>query len=186
MNKSVQQELKLSEEQVKKIEDTANEIREKHQAELEPLRQLDRQEQRQKAAPIRRKIADETRQALAGVLQPEQQKRLKQIELQQRGARAFQEPKVQDSLKLTDEQKGKINTINEDAARKRREARQGAGRGNSPETRSKLTALRKESMEKALAVLTPEQKTTWEEMAGKPFEIKFEGPRGQQRGRNRQ
>ena len=38
----------------------------------------------------------------------------------------------------------------------------------------KMETLRKETMEKATAVLTADQAKTWKEMTGAPFEVKFE------------
>jgi hypothetical protein len=42
----------------------------------------------------------------------------------------------------------------------------------------KMTALRKERLDKALATLTDDQKKTWKELTGEPYEVKFE-PRPQ-------
>lgn len=38
----------------------------------------------------------------------------------------------------------------------------------------KLQALRKEALEKVVASLTDDQKKSWKELTGEPFEIKFE------------
>ena len=78
---------------------------------------------------------------------------------------------MQEKLKLTDEQKGKIKDINEESGKKMRELFQG---GFGEETQKKLADLRKDSMEKASGVLTADQKKSWQEMTGKPFEVKFE------------
>src|SRR5262249_61505727 len=53
----------------------------------------------------------EHEQAIAGLLTPAQQVRLKQIALQQMGARAFQEPEVVARLKLTAEQRARIREL---------------------------------------------------------------------------
>jgi hypothetical protein len=37
-----------------------------------------------------------------------------------------------------------------------------------------MTALRKESMEKAVAALKDDQKKKWKEMTGEPFTVNFE------------
>jgi len=114
---------------------------------------------------------------LASVLKPEQSRRLKQISIQQRGSQAFNEEDVQTTLKLTDDQKDKIKTLNEDAGKEMREIFQNA-QGNFREAGEKAGAVRKETMEKVLALLTDEQKKSWKEMTGEPFEVRFEGPRG--------
>jgi hypothetical protein len=51
---------------------------------------------------------------------------------------------------------------------------------------TKMAALRKETMDKVTSVLTEDQKKTWKEMTGQPFEIKFEAPQGGRRGRGQE
>ncbi len=40
-----------------------------------------------------------------------------------------------------------------------------------------MTTIRKESMDKALAVLSSDQKETWKDLTGEPFEVQFGPPR---------
>ena len=49
-----------------------------------------------------------------------------------------------------------------------------SGGGDPQENRKKMQTLQKETMEKVSAVLTDDQKKTWKEMTGEPFEVKFE------------
>jgi len=175
-NEGVQKELKLSEDQIQKIKDVSEKTREKYREQFESLRSSssDQSEQREKMQALFRTASEETAKELAGILKPEQDKRLKQIGLQQRGVQAFQDPEVEKELKLTDDQKESIRTIAQDAAQEMREAFQGA-QGNFQELREKGAALRKESMNKAMAVLTDEQKKTWKSLTGEPFELRFQG-----------
>ena len=83
-------------------------------------------------------------------------------------------PEIQDKLKLTNEQKEKVKTINQEAGEKMRDLFQG---GFSEETAKKMAELRKETMDKATGVLSDDQKKTWKEMTGKPFEFRFGGRR---------
>jgi Spy/CpxP family protein refolding chaperone len=198
LNPSVQKELNLSEDQIQKIKDVTQSIRDKHKDESDAVRNLQGDERREKNQELRKKISDETNQALAGILKPEQSKRLKEITLQQRSAQAFNDPEVQKGLNLTDDQKDKIKTINEDAAKDMRElfpqgGRQGAGGGGGgvvdpavfKERMTKMAAIRKETMDKVTSVLTEDQKKTWKEMTGQPFEVKYEAPQGGRRGPGR-
>jgi len=190
-NEGVKKELKLTDEQAKKASEAVTKVREKHQDEFQGLRDLSQDERREKMTQITKVISDETTKALADILTPEQQKRLKQIQLQQRGPQAFSDPDVLKALKLTDDQKEAIKTINEDFTQDSRELFQSFGRGNrgagrglggaggfSPENQKKITELRKETMGKVMAVLKDDQKKTWKEMTGDPFEVRFEGQRG--------
>jgi hypothetical protein len=167
----VQKELKLTEEQVGKVKEAVQQVMGKHSDSFAKLRDLSNEERREKGAEITRVISDDTLKAVGEVLKPEQVKRLKQIDLQNDGERAFARPEVQKALNLNDEQKEKIKTISEDASKERRSVFQG---GNFQEARGKLAALRKESMERIQSVLTAAQKTTWKELTGEPFEVQFQ------------
>src|SRR5262249_36786108 len=94
-NKSVQQEIKLTDEQVKKVNDLIKGIEEKHKDDMEAARGLEGQERFQKMGEINRAIGEELMKSAPDVLQPEQIKRFKQISLQTQGARAFNNEEVQ-------------------------------------------------------------------------------------------
>ncbi|MCS6852572.1 MAG: hypothetical protein NZ700_15560 [Gemmataceae bacterium] len=117
-----------------------------------------------------KKLQEAVSKAIDENLTPEQAKRLKQIMLQQRGLDAFNEPRVKEALKLTEDQAEKIRGIREEMAEKMREAFQRGGGGNPREAFEKLRQLRKDMWDKAVNVLTDEQKKVWKDLAGEPFE----------------
>jgi Spy/CpxP family protein refolding chaperone len=173
-NPSVQKELKLTDEQVAKVAEVVKQVDAKHGEEFKAARDIaDQQQRREKFGELQKTVSAEVLKDLTGVLQPDQLKRLKQIELQVRGTRAFQEADVQKELNLTDDQKDKLKTISEDAGKEMQEIRK-SSQGNFQEAGKKIRAAQKEALEKAVAVLTPDQKKSWKEMTGEPFEIKFE------------
>jgi Spy/CpxP family protein refolding chaperone len=174
-NGGVQKELKLTDEQASKAEAVARDVRAKHHDEFDKVEDLDAQKRSEKTAEIVRTMISETNKGLADVLKPEQMKRYRQIQLQQLGLRAFTEPEVQSKLKLTDDQVGQIRRINADSQSQRRELSQGGGGGNREEMQKKEATLGKESMDKALAVLSADQKQAWKDMTGEPFEVQFQG-----------
>jgi Spy/CpxP family protein refolding chaperone len=174
-NRSVQEELKLSDEQAEKVRQVASEVREKHQDDIEKLQDLQGPERREKAQVVMRAVAEESRKALDGVLTPEQAKRLRQITLQVRGTEAFSDPTVQERLNLTDDQKEKLSNIGEDARKEMREIFESAGEDRA-EAGQKLRDLRQESLKKVTAVLTVDQKETWKELTGDPFQIRIQQP----------
>jgi hypothetical protein len=179
-NPQVQKELKLTNDQVKKVTDLGKEMREKHQGDFAKLQDLDRSERRAKMEEMMKTMGEESKKSLTGVLKPEQEKRLHQIQRQMEGARAFSNPDVESELKLTAEQKEKIKTINDDVRKEMEELFQPGGpRGNF----QKMQTIRKESMENATAVLTEDQKKTWKEMTGEPFHFEMRQRRGD--GENR-
>jgi Spy/CpxP family protein refolding chaperone len=168
----VQKELKLTPEQIKKVEKLSEEMRAKfHQAfngreEGQGDRRIiivdaDNQEHRQKMQELR----TENEKALAKILKPEQAKRLKQISYQQQGGRAFTNPEVAKALHLTPEQQKKIRAIHEDTGRQMGPIIYPA----DEETLQKRTELRKASDVKIIKLLTEAQKTKWKELQGEAF-----------------
>ena len=103
-----------------KITDASQSIRDKHRDDFETVRKLEGDEAREKGQELMKTVGEETKKAMADILTPEQNKRFKEIQLQQEGARAFNEADVQKALSLTDDQKEKIKTINDDAAKEMR------------------------------------------------------------------
>lgn len=186
-NESVQKELKMEKEQTDKATEAVTKVREKHNDEFTKLRDLSQEERRTKTAELTKVVNDETLAALETVLKPEQVKRLKEIELQQAGVAAFTRADVEKSLKLNDEQKGKVKAISEESSTKMREllgggrgaggARPQRGAGGARPDQEKITALRKEMMNKGLEVLNDEQKGTWKTMVGEAFTVAPTPPR---------
>jgi hypothetical protein len=172
-NKGVQQELKVSDSQADKLDALAQELGQKQRSEFQKLQDVPQDERREKMQELTRNMNAELHKELANILKPEQTKRFTQIQLQQSGVNAFSTPRVQEELKLTDEQKSKIRDISQDLNESMREAFQ-ASQDDRAAAMQKIAGLRKQGMEKTLAVLTDEQKSTWKDMTGEPFEVKFE------------
>jgi hypothetical protein len=199
-NKSVQEELKLSEDEAKKAKDVADEVAKKHADDSKGLDRM-KEEDRAKLAEIRQTIAKEELKAVNDVLKPDQAKRLKEIMLQQSlrttGPAALLGADLQASLKLADDQKEKIKSIADDFTKERQTVMQeaglggrrgaggggGGGGGGRPdpakreEAMKKVEGLNKESMTKALALLSADQKKTLDDLKGAAFELKIERPR---------
>jgi hypothetical protein len=168
-NESVQKELKMDDDQTTKVKDAVQKVQDKYKDDFAKLRDLSGEEQRTKREELSKAVTGEILTALSDILKPEQVTRLKQIELQQDGTRAFTREDVQKALALKDDQKETIKTINDDTAKATREMFQGGQR--TPETREKIAALRKEALEKVQGVLTDDQKKTWKDMTGEPFQV---------------
>lgn len=167
--KSVQEELKLTDDQVKKVQELA----EKQRGSLQELRNLDQDERRKKM----QEMAQANQKALGAILKEGQAKRLKQITLQQQGPAAFRTPEVASALKITDEQKQKMSEIQENATNQTRDL------GRDEEARKKRQELRKATNEKMMGVLTSEQKDKWKELTGEPFKGEITRPQFNRRNR---
>ncbi len=167
-NKSVQKELKVSDEQVEKLNTLATETMAKNRERFQGFQDLSQEERQSKM----REAQAELHKGLDGVLKPEQVKRFKQIELQIGGFNAFGQPRVQEALKLTDEQKTKVREISEEArgAMPSREDFQ----SDREAAMKKRAEISKGATEKVTALLTEDQKKEWKDLAGEPFDYKPE------------
>jgi Spy/CpxP family protein refolding chaperone len=162
----VQTELKLTEAQKTKVTEMLQQIREERQGAFQDL-------QGQGPEAIQKKMAEwrasEEKQVNA-ILNADQQKRYRQLQLQQRGVTAVLEPAVADALKLTADQRSKVQALVDAQRQEMRSLFEGAGGpGNFQELRPKMEALRKQTDEKIAAVLTEDQTKQWKEMLGAPF-----------------
>ncbi len=191
-NKSVQEELKLSEEQVKKATEVDKSIATKRQEEMGKLSAEERRGD--KGRELTRKFNEELSAELSKILKPEQQTRYKQIQFQQSISRAlsfgggrrpgggggggmqrafYEITAVAEAMKFTDDQKEKLKAINEEAKKKVEEARKDAG-DDRAKAREAVTKITKETLESVQKVLTGDQKKKWEELYGKPFTVRTE------------
>jgi hypothetical protein len=128
------------------------------------------------------------------VLTPDQTKRLRQIVLQQRGATAFTDPKVQAALKLNDDQKDAIKVAIETQTKEMKELfgggfgggkGKGKGKGGFGGNFDKIQEIQKATMEKITGVLTASQKTQWNEMIGEEFKMQQFGGFGKGKGKKK-
>ena len=139
----------------------------------------------EKAQEGMKKLNDEAAKTINEMLKPEQSKRLKQIEIQVGGFNALTREEVQKDLKLTDKQVTEIKDIAKDMQKDI----QGLGQPDFTDQEEmkkrgeKIQAMNKDSLAKALKTLNDDQKKTWAEMTGKPFDYKPE-PFGRRGGGN--
>jgi hypothetical protein len=203
-NEGVQKELKIDEDQAKALREklaarslgfgfggkggggkgpNAEEAKERMTKFMDKLGQLKDVPEEKLEAKIHEVFKDEIEGPMKDaeqILKPDQIKRLKQISRQQNVLASLTDDDVVKELKIEDEQKTKLKKISHDLQEDLGELQRAAGGGGmggfrvSPETREKMTALRKEATEKGVNVLTAEQKEKWKGLTGEPFEVKFE------------
>lgn len=158
--KSVQEELKMTEEQVGKATEAVTKQREAMQG----LGDLSQEERGKKM----RELTQEGEKTVKEILKPEQATRLRQVSLQVQGGRALATPAVAKDLNLTDEQKQKVKDMLAESQEKIRDIFQNAG-DDREAAMKKIQELNKETSTKMIEMLNDEQKTKWKEMTGKPF-----------------
>ena len=162
----VQTELKLTSEQKTKAAALADKLQEERRGQGQGLRDLSPEERQKRLAEMR---ASENKQ-LAEILNADQMKRYRQLQLQRTGMMALAEPETSDALKLTADQKTKVQEIlAAQMAEQRSLFQDGGGGGDRQAMMEKMQALRKQTDEKLAALLTADQKTKWAELVGAPF-----------------
>ena len=177
-SKPLQDELKMDKEQVDKLTESMSKITEDLRDTFAKLRDATPEERTE----IMKKMAEANNKAVESVLKPDQVKRLHQIENQQAGVGMYVKADVQKSLKITDDQKSKIESINSQLQKDLRELSPrgggfggGAGGGfgrQDPQVAKKREALQKEATEKIMDVLDDTQRGLVKDLTGEPFDTR--------------
>lgn len=125
---------------------------------------------RRTPAERRRQILKQARAYEAeahAIMTPTQLSRLRQIELQLKGARAFRDPEIAAALELTAQQRDQIQALEEASlfgwmkAARSQGNRKAPGQDAGPQERPANNPV--------LTLLTEEQSRKWQEMTGEPF-----------------
>lgn len=165
MNEERRAELKLTDEQVEKLQELGKDLapdREKMTEIFGKMRDAsddERAEIRKEVAKLTEDMAKKADEGVAKILDEAQYKRVKQLALRAGGVRLITTDENAKALGLTDEQKEKINAI-------MRENRGQGGGGGQRMSREERAKQREELEEKVTAELTDEQKSKWKEMLG--------------------
>ncbi len=191
----VLKELKVSEEQKGKLEGILADYRDQGRELYSGLRDLDRDEREKAMAELRKKqdaLRKKTGKKLDSVLTKVQVKRLDEIVLQQKGVRGLIDGPVAASLKLSEEQVGKIKAVFKTEEDERSKLFRGFGRGGRGggggggggdrggfrEIGEKMEKMRKDTETNSLAVLTKDQKEKFAALKGAAFKLERESRRG--------
>jgi hypothetical protein len=165
--KSVQKELELSPETIKKITTFTD-------AEAEAAGKALKQGEAARKE-VFTKLRKDNLKFLVDTLTPKQSKRLDQITMQFAALHHLAKPAIAKSLNLSDEQKQKFKALQHEVHKVVMDIHETKEHKGKHE---KLAKLRAETRTKILALLTDDQKAKVREMAGPPFEgeIVFEEP----------
>jgi hypothetical protein len=178
-NKSVIEELKLTNEQRVHLTTSFKEVRPKYRDEI--MIAHDNSES-DKWEALLRGMHGEMTKVVDSTLTPEQIKRLHQIEiwatLQGAGPAAFSNEKIDQAMKFTDKQKARFKEMWSNLLKVRNNYLKEvlADRDKREEFSTKLRKMATEAIEKFQDSWSDEQKKTWKELTGEKFELKFERP----------
>jgi hypothetical protein len=172
----VKKEIRLTDEQSVQVRQIVQEVRDKYQPELRKV-QGDRERYFLLLADSAQETRDRVNKALPGILNPDQLKRLHQIDIQVNGIVSFKRPEVQRELKLTEEQKTEIRRIGQglrqDVAEAFRDVPTAPLR-RLPAAVRRARELKDTATQKAVGTLNEDQKTTWKQMTGDRFDLKID------------
>jgi Spy/CpxP family protein refolding chaperone len=174
----VKEEIKLTEEQDNRIRKIVSEARDKYEPEFRKAG-LDRERLLKVGLESIKETRERINKALPDILKPDQLQRLDQIQIQTNGIISFKRTDVQEKLKLTLTQKLEILKIGTDLKQQIDEVIKDASSAplrRAPAALRKARELKNAATEKAVEKLTSEQKKTWKEMNGEPFDLKLELP----------
>ncbi len=169
----VQEELKLSDEQKKKLE---KRLQDTVQGAMQFFQKLgdNKPEEREKELHAYVEKAQENLTAfLQGLLQEEQFKRLRQIMLQREGLFALGNAEVIKELEITDQQRQQFFEVVQEMQKKIEPLLKEAQKGGKPEEiRPKVMKIREEHVGRIGALLSDAQKKQWKELLGKPLDLR--------------
>ena len=160
--KSVQEELKLSDELCKKITEYENKEHEAYQKALK----LNEDERERKL----KEMENEHEKFITDNLSEAQRKRLDQITMQVIGLRFLTRPKAAEVLNLSGEQQEKLKKLHEEG---RKELAAIAESPEGEDKSEKVAKLRADIDKKVEAILTDEQKEKVRTYVGEPFKGKI-------------
>jgi hypothetical protein len=170
----VQKELGLSPDQAKAINTIATQMRSEAMEIISGLQDLTPQEREEELPAVMEMVTEKAvdlQKQVDEILDDKQLARMGELSLQRRGVEALGDPKVIETLKLTDDQKKQLASIQDEAGAKQEEIiKEGLG-GDRNALREKIQALQKETGDKALAVLTTEQSEAFDKMKGAKFDF---------------
>jgi hypothetical protein len=169
LNASVKEELKLTEEQAAKLEEEDKELRARFTDQLREAR-LDKE----KLDAIYTAMNAEATRLAAAVLTRDQMRRLRQVDVQIGGLSALLRQEIREELGLSEEQKSKIDALNEEYNKRSKALIQEASgdREKLTESVKKARELRDEALEASLRLLSDDQRKAWREMTGAHFDYK--------------
>lgn len=186
-NKTIQDELKMTEAEIDKVRNWTKEFRDKA-TQIKKDKGIDfsgkglgsftqaMSKDQEKWAAANSEIRKVSYKELVDILRKAQIERLKQIDFQRMGVSAFRDDEVITSLKLTEAQIAVFKKLDEgmekdtmDLVNDALKSKQGVEK--IQELPMKTNKLRKDYYDKAIATLTDDQSKKWKEMIGKPFDL---------------
>jgi hypothetical protein len=168
----VQEELRLSEEQKKKLEKRLHDTLQDTMYFFQNLNDKKPEEREKELHAYVQKAQENLTAFLEGALKEEQFNRLRQVMLQREGLFALGHPQIMKELEITDKQRQQfIEVVQEFQKTVEPLVKEAQKDGKPEEIGPKVMKIRKEHEAKIEALLTDAQKKQWKDLLGKPFTL---------------
>ena len=168
----VQAELKLSDEQKKKLEKRLQDTVQNARQFFQQLGDKQPEERGKEHHAYVQKAQENLTAFLQGLLQEAQFQRLRQVMLQREGLFALGNPEIMQELELTDQQRQQFVEVVQAMQKKIESLMKAAQTSGKPEElRPKLMKIRQEHQDQIEAILNDAQKKQWQKMLGKPLDL---------------
>jgi len=171
LQKSVQDELKLTEKQTDELKETQKAMM---RSLIESFKDLGFD--KEKIAEKMKELSDKNKKDVSRILTAAQNARLGQLEVQFGGLQSLASKDLADDLKLTEGQRDKVRNLSEEFAKSSREIMSEAGRDpkSRAEAMAKIQKLGRDLTTKAVGDFNPDQRARWQELTGAPFEFRLD------------
>lgn len=181
-NKDLQSELKVTDAQKEKFKGVSEKQTEMQKKSFAAFKDAagDKDKVKEIRADMQKdteKLNEEIKKVVEDTLTADQKKRLKQIDYQVKGLRAFSNEDIAKEMNITDSQKSKIKGIMDEYATDTKGLGFGGGgnKGGFDKEKAAENQKKREKLSKAAQAdiedaLTADQKKQWKEMTGEPFD----------------
>lgn len=175
-SKDVVADAKITEDQVKKLEELEKKMGEKRRTAMQEA-----QGDREAMMSAMQEIGKETEKGLSDIVSADQLKRLKQLQLQNNIKNGglmmtLMNPEVSKAMNFNEEQQEQLKGFGEDMRNTMQEMFQGGGGGDRAEMMKKMQEYRASVDKKITKLLTEDQNKKLKELQGEPFKGTFPAP----------
>ena len=157
----VQEDLKITSEQKTKLKEVVDKLKQGWAENKDKIEKMTPEER----GKLAKETSKKTNDAIVGILDENQVKRLKQLDLQDRGPLALFDPDVRKALDVTDDQITQVKALVKETLPELEKA-------HKMGDRTKMGELVKSARENFQKLFTKEQKAKWTEMIGEPLQWK--------------
>ena len=170
-NSDVRRSLNLTDSQIRQLSSNNPQFLQQLQNQLGRLSSLPASERAAELQNIQTGSQQEFWRSASGVFTPEQTQRYRQLEYQYQGPAAFSNPEVRSRLNLTNDQAQRLQALHEQNTHWMQMFQEPGGSGQDAAAR--YSDYRQQLNEKTNAILTLDQRRTWQQMTGDPYDFRL-------------